>query len=152
MRLFPPAWAVGRLAQEDVEVGGRVVHRGETVILSQWVIHRDPSLWPEPARFDPDRFERQPPHRFAYFPFGAGPRVCIGEGFAWLELTILLATLAQAFRFRLVPGQRIEPLPRVTLRLRHGLKMIAERRARQAATGLGCLSGWSGSGSSAGSQ
>jgi len=155
MRLFPPAWAVGRLAQEDVEVSGRIVRRGETVVLSQWVIHRDPSLWPEPTRFDPDRFERPPPHRFAYFPFGAGPRVCIGEGFAWLELTILLATLAQAFRFRLVPGQRIEPQPRVTLRLRNGLKMIAGRRAPQAATGLGSgvsLAGWSGSGSSTGSQ
>jgi cytochrome P450 len=94
-------------------------------------------------------------HRFAYFPFGAGPRVCIGEGFAWTELIILLATLAQRFRFRLVDGQRIEPSPRVTLRLRHGLRMLAMRRPagerpRQAATGSG-LSG-SGSSCSTGSQ
>jgi cytochrome P450 len=129
MRLFPPAWAVGRLALEDVELSGGIIRRGETVVLSQWVIHRDPALWPDPLRFDPDRFAEPPPHRFAYFPFGAGPRVCIGEGFAWLELAILLATLAQRFRFSLVPGQRIEPLPRVTLRLKHGLRMIAERRS-----------------------
>ena len=155
MRLFPPAWAVGRLAQEDVELSGRIVRRGETVVLSQWVIHRDPALWSDPLRFDPDRFERPPVHRFAYFPFGAGPRVCIGDGFAWTELMLLLATLAQTFRFRLAAGQRIEPAPRVTLRLKHGLRMIAVRRpaegrAPQAATG----SGFSGSGSfsSTGSQ
>jgi cytochrome P450 len=154
MRLFPPAWAVGRLAQEDVELSGRIVRRGETVVLSQWVIHRDAALWSDPLRFDPDRFERPPVHRFAYFPFGAGPRVCIGEGFAWTELVLLLATLAQRFRFRLVAGQRVEPLPRVTLRLKHGLRMIAERRSetceRQAAAGSG-LSG-SGSSSCTGSQ
>jgi cytochrome P450 len=155
MRLFPPAWAVGRLAQEDVEVSGRIVRRGETVVLSQWVIHRDAALWSDPLRFEPDRFEHPPVHRFAYFPFGAGPRVCIGEGFAWTELIILLATLAQRFRFRLVDGQRIEPSPRVTLRLKHGLRMVAMRRPagerpRQAATGSG-LSG-SGSSCSTGSQ
>jgi cytochrome P450 len=152
MRLFPPAWAVGRLAQEDVELSAGMVRRGETVVLSQWVIHRDAALWPDPLRFDPDRFERAPVHRFAYFPFGAGPRVCIGEGFAWTELGVLLATLAQTFRFRLVAGQRIEPSPRVTLRLKHGLRMIAVRRSRdaQAATGSG-FSG-SGSSSSTGSQ
>src|SRR5205085_3973745 len=131
MRLFPPAWAVGRLAQEDVELSGRIVRRGETVILSQWVIHRDPALWPDPLRFDPDRFERPPVHRFAYFPFGGGPRVCIGDGFAWTELLLLLATLAQTFRFRLAAGQRIEPAPRVTLRLKHGLRMIPVRRSAE---------------------
>ena len=128
MRLFPPAWAVGRVALEDVELSGRIIRRGETVVLSQWVIHRDPALWPDPSRFDPDRFAEPLAHRFAYFPFGAGPRVCIGEGFAWLELGLLLATLAQEYRFRLAAGQRIEPLPRVTLRLKHGLRMVAERR------------------------
>jgi Cytochrome P450 len=107
------------------------VRRGETVILSQWVIHRDPALWPDPLRFDPERFheaEEAPRHRFAYFPFGAGPRVCIGEGFAWTEVLLVLATLAQRFRFRLAAGQLVEPLPRVTLRLRHGLRMIVEER------------------------
>jgi cytochrome P450 len=132
MRLYPPAWAVGRLAQEDVQLGDRVVRRGETVILSQWVIHRDAALWRDPLRFDPERFqevEQAARHRFAYFPFGAGPRVCIGEGFAWTELILVLATLAQKFRFRLAAGQLVEPLPRVTLRLRHGLRMIVEERA-----------------------
>ncbi|TMB33461.1 MAG: cytochrome P450 [Deltaproteobacteria bacterium] len=155
MRLFPPAWAVGRLAQEDVELSGRIVRQGETIIISQWVMHRDAALWPDPLRFDPDRFERPPVHRFAYLPFGAGPRVCIGDGFAWAELILLLATLAQSFRFRLATGQRIEPLPRVTLRLKYGLRMIPVRRsadacARQAAIGSG-FSG-SGSSSSTGSQ
>jgi cytochrome P450 len=155
MRLFPPAWAVGRLAQEDVQLSGGIVRRGETVVISQWVIHRDGALWSDPLRFDPDRFERPPVHRFAYFPFGAGPRVCIGDGFAWAELVLLLATLAQTHRFRLAPGQLIEPAPRVTLRLKYGLRMIPGRRsaeacARQAATGSG-FSG-SGSSSSTGSQ
>jgi len=157
MRLFPPAWAVGRLAQEDVALSAGVVRRGETVILSQWVIHRDAALWPDPLRFDPDRFERPPIHRFAYFPFGGGPRVCIGDGFAWTELGLLLATLVQAFRFRLAEGQRIEPSPRVTLRLKYGLRMTVAKRAagspaRQAATGSGDSGSGSGSSSSSGSQ
>jgi len=157
MRLFPPAWAVGRLAQEDVALSPGIVRRGETVILSQWVIHRDAALWPDPLRFDPDRFERPPIHRFAYFPFGGGPRVCIGDGFAWTELGLLLATLVQAFRFRLAAGQRIEPSPRVTLRLKHGLRMTVAKRAaeppaRQAATGSGDSGEGSGSSSSSGSQ
>jgi len=155
MRLFPPAWAVGRLAQEDVELSAGVVRRGETVILSQWVIHRDAALWPDPLRFDPDRFERPPVHRFAYFPFGGGPRVCIGDGFAWTELGLLLATLSQGFRFRLAEGQRIEPSPRVTLRLKYGLRMTVAKRAggsRQAAIGSGASGPGSGSSASTGSQ
>jgi len=155
MRLYPPAWAVGRLAQEDVELSAGIVRRGETVILSQWVIHRDAALWPDPLRFDPDRFQRPPVHRFAYFPFGGGPRVCIGDCFAWTELGLLLATLVQRFRFRLAEGHRIEPSPRVTLRLKYGLRMTVAKRAvgtRQAATGSGDSGSGSGSSSSTGSQ
>jgi len=155
MRLYPPAWAVGRLAQGDVELSAGIVRRGETVILSQWVIHRDAALWPDPLRFDPDRFQRPPVHRFAYFSFGGGPRVCIGDGFAWTELGLLLATLVQRFRFRLAEGQRIEPSPRVTLRLKYGLRMTVAKRAvgtRQAATGSGDSGSGSGSSSSTGSQ
>jgi len=99
--------------------------------MSQWVVHRDPELWPDPLRFDPLRFEparKAQRHRFAYFPFGGGPRVCIGDGFAWLAGTLLLATLAQRFRFEAVPGQRVAPLPRVTLRLKHGLELVARLR------------------------
>jgi cytochrome P450 len=131
MRLYPPAWAVGRTAQRDVELRGEPVRAGTTVVLSQWVVHRDPALWPDPLRFDPERFAPSSSAgrpRFAYFPFGGGPRTCIGDGFAWLSTTLLLTSFAQNFRFRIAPGQRIEPLARVTLRLKHGLRMTAERR------------------------
>ena len=109
---------------------------GDAAVMSQWVVHRDPDLWPEPLRFDPLRFEparKAPRHRFAYFPFGGGPRVCIGDGFAWLAGTLLLATLAQRWRLELVAGQRIAPQPRVTLRLKHGLELLPRRRRAPAA-------------------
>jgi cytochrome P450 len=131
MRLYPPAWAIGRRAHEPVPLGGYELHPGDAAVLSQWVVHRDPELWPDPLRFDPLRFEparKAARHRFAYFPFGGGPRVCIGDGFAWLAGTLLLATLAQRWRFELVPDQRVEPLPRVTLRLKHGLRLVARSR------------------------
>jgi cytochrome P450 len=134
MRLYPPAWAIGRRACESVAVGGIELQRGDAAVMSQWVVHRDPELWPDPLRFDPLRFEparKAARHRFAYFPFGGGPRVCIGDGFAWLAGTLLLATLAQRFRFELVPGQDVVPLPRVTLRLRHGLKLVPRLRKPQ---------------------
>jgi cytochrome P450 len=133
MRLYPPAWAVGRRALEPVPLGGYELRAGDAAVMSQWVVHRDPDLWPEPLRFDPLRFEparKARRHRFAYFPFGGGPRVCIGDGFAWLAGTLLLATLAQRWRFELVPGQRIAPQPRVTWRLKHGLQLVP--RARRA--------------------
>ncbi len=132
----PPAWAVGRRALEPVPLGGYELRAGDAAVMSQWVVHRDPDLWPEPLRFDPLRFEparKAPRHRFAYFPFGGGPRVCIGDGFAWLAGTLLLATLAQRWRFELVPGQRIAPQPRVTLRLKHGLELLPRRRRAPAA-------------------
>jgi cytochrome P450 len=135
MRLYPPAWAIGRRAQEAVPLGGYELEPGDAAVMSQWVVHRDPDLWPDPLRFDPLRFEparKAGRHRFAYFPFGGGPRVCIGDGFAWLAGTLLLATLAQRFRFELVPGQAISPLPRVTLRVRPGLKLVPRSRRRLA--------------------
>ncbi len=131
MRLYPPAWAIGRRALEPLPLGGYELRPGDAAVMSQWVVHRDPELWPDPLRFDPLRFEparKAARHRFAYFPFGGGPRVCIGDGFAWLAGTLLLATLAQRWRFELVPGQEISPLPRVTLRLRHGLKLVPRSR------------------------
>jgi cytochrome P450 len=133
MRLYPPAWAIGRRAHERLPLGGYELRPGDAAVMSQWVVHRDPELWPDPLRFDPLRFEAAPKaarHRFAYFPFGGGPRVCIGDGFAWLAGMLLLATLAQRWRFELVPGQRISPLPRVTLRLRHGLRLVPRSRRR----------------------
>src|SRR5215207_2098643 len=131
MRLYPPAWAVGRLALEDHEVGGYLVPRGALVLLSPYVMHRDPRFYPDPERFDPERFTPEAKAarpQFAYFPFGGGPRVCIGERFAWMEGVLLLATLAQKWRLRLDTGQRVEPQPGVTLRPRRGVSMTPERR------------------------
>ena len=90
-------------------------------------MHRNARYFPEPERFDPERFKpeaKQNRPKFAYFPFGGGPRVCIGERFAWMEGVLLLATIAQRWRFNLVPNQTIEPKPQITLRTRHGVKMI----------------------------
>ena len=131
MRLYPPAWIVGRRALADYEVGGYAVPARSIVVASQWVTHRDPRYFPDPERFDPERFRpdvKAGRPKFAYFPFGGGPRVCIGEGFAWMEGVLLLATLAQRWRLRLEPGQEIAPAPSITLRPRRGLRMVLERR------------------------
>ncbi|HKG95355.1 MAG TPA: cytochrome P450 [Gemmatimonadaceae bacterium] len=121
MRLYPPAWIIGRRALEDVEIGGRLIPRGALVLMSQLLVHRDPRWFPDPDRFDPDRWAPDattgPRHKLAYFPFGAGTRVCIGEQFAWMEGVILLATIARRWRLRLdPPDQRVEMRPMVTLR------------------------------------
>ncbi|HEX8501377.1 MAG TPA: cytochrome P450 [Pyrinomonadaceae bacterium] len=119
MRLYPPAWALGRLALEDHEVGGYLIPRGSLVLVSQYVVHRDPRFWPDPERFDPERWTPEAKAarpQFAYFPFGGGPRRCIGEGFAWTEAVLMLASLARRWRARLVPGRRVETQPRITLR------------------------------------
>jgi cytochrome P450 len=132
MRLYPPAWTVGRLAIEEHEVGGYRIPKGALVLLSQYVTHRDPRFFPDPARFDPERFtpeakESRPP--FAYFPFGGGVRRCIGEGFAWMEATLLVATLARRWRMRLAPGHTVETSPRITLRPgKAGVLMTLEKR------------------------
>jgi cytochrome P450 len=134
MRLFPPAWGIGRQAAEDVEVAGYQVLAGEACFVSQWVLHRDQRFFPDPLRFDPDRWEPEiaaTRPKFAYFPFGAGSRICIGESFAWMEAILILATLAQGWRLRLVPNQRITPQPRITLRPSPGIRMTLERRERE---------------------
>jgi cytochrome P450 len=100
-------------------------------MMSPWVIQRDARFWPDPLRFHPDRWTTDAEaarHRFAYFPFGAGPRKCIGEGFAWTEGILLLATLAQRWRARLVTGHPVETEPLITLRTRHGMRMRLEER------------------------
>ncbi|HYX19646.1 MAG TPA: cytochrome P450, partial [Thermoanaerobaculia bacterium] len=131
MRLFPPAWIIGRRAIEPCEIGGFEVPRGSIVVVCQWVTHRDQRWFPEPERFDPERFlpaakEARP--RFAYFPFGGGPRVCIGEGFAWMEGVLVLAAIARRWRLHLAKDQEIVPAPSITLRPRDGIRMILERR------------------------
>lgn len=131
MRLYPPAWGMGRRALGQYEVGGYCVPAGTVLVASQWVTHRDPRWFPEPERFDPERWtpeaEAARP-RYAYFPFGGGPRQCIGEGFAWTEGIVLLATLAQNWRPRLQPGHPVHTKPQITLRPRYGMRMIVEDR------------------------
>ena len=131
MRLYPPAWAIGRRALEDVAIGEYVIPTGSLVVVSQYVTHRDPRWFPEPERFDPERFtpeaEAARP-RYAYFPFGAGSRLCIGERFAWMEGVLVLATIARRWRARLDPAQRVELSPLVTLRPKHGMRVVLERR------------------------
>ena len=131
MRLFPPAWIIGRRAMEPYAVGGFDVPKGSIVAACQWVTHRDPRYFPDPERFDPERWRpeaREARPKFSYFPFGGGPRVCIGEGFAWMEGVLVLAAVARRWRLRLLPGHRIVPAPSITLRPRHGLRMTLERR------------------------
>ncbi len=115
MRLYPPAWATARLAQADDVISGVRIKKGESVIVSPWVTHRDSQWWPDPERFDPDRFTPEAEAawpKFAYFPFGGGPRRCIGEPFAWMEGHLLLATIAHRYRLDLAPGFTPVPQPR----------------------------------------
>lgn len=131
MRLYPPAWAIGRRALRDVELGGYHVPSGSIVAVSQYVMHRDPRFFPNPLVFDPERWtpEAQASRpRFAYFPFGAGNRICIGESFAWMEGILILAVIARRWRMHRIPNHPVEPLPRITLRPKHGVKVRLERR------------------------
>ena len=131
MRLYPPAWLVGRRAVNEYSIGPYYVPPRSIIIMSQWIVHRDPRHYAEPDRFEPDRWTPQfkaALPRFAYFPFGGGPRQCIGESFAWMELVLLVATLAQQWRFELVPTHPVVPQAAVTLRPKYGMKMIANVR------------------------
>ena len=131
MRLYPPAWIVGRRAVEDVEVGGYPVAARTIVLMSQYVAHRDGRWFPEPDRFDPERWTPEAAAsrpKFSYYPFGGGARICIGEQFAWMEGTLILATLAHRWRLRLAPGQRVALQPIITLRPKFGMRMEVEGR------------------------
>ncbi len=134
MRLYPPAWAMGRYARDDFRLGDYFLPAKTTVLISQFITHRDPRYFPDPLRFDPNRFTPEAKSRrakFTYFPFGAGVRQCIGESFAWMESVLLLATLAQKWKLSLVPGHRVEPQPLITLRPKYGMLMQVEERARR---------------------
>jgi cytochrome P450 len=139
MRLFPPAWAVGRRAMERAVIAGFEIPKGSLLIVSQWLLHRDERYFRNASRFDPTRWSSEAQQSrpfYAYFPFGAGPRQCIGEGFAWTEALLLIAGIAQRWQLRLVEGHPVEPQAVVTLRPKYGMKMVAERRApAQARTG-----------------
>ena len=131
MRLYPPAWIVARAATHDDEVLGVHVPAGSIVFASQWVTHRHPGHWAHPEGFDPDRFRPDRSagrHRYAYFPFAGGPRQCIGNHFAMVEATVVLARLARAFQGDVVPGHRVELEPVITLRPRHGVRATIRRR------------------------
>ena len=133
MRLYPPVWVIGRRALAPFRLGNYELPAETNVVMSQLITHRDAKYFPEPERFDPDRWRPNDPRnlalpRFAYFPFGGGPRVCIGAGFSMMEAVLLLATIAQKFKLTLVPGQTIEKLPSVTLRPKSGIRVILHRR------------------------
>jgi cytochrome P450 len=130
MRLYPPAWAIGRMATMDLEIAGYQVPRKSIVLLSPYTMHRSPKYWPEPDRFRPERWETEDPNRpkFAYYPFGGGPRLCIGERFAWMEGVIILAALARKWRFRRADTAPVQLAPLLTLRAKGGLRLRAEAR------------------------
>jgi len=133
MRLYPPAWGIGRRALQEFELGGYRIPAGTNVFIMQWLTHRDARFFPDPERFVPERWREDPVRkgeipRFAYFPFAGGPRVCIGAGFAMMEATLLLATIAERYRFSLAPDAVVKPLFSVTLRPKHGLPMRLHRR------------------------
>ncbi|HWZ59531.1 MAG TPA: cytochrome P450 [Gemmatimonadaceae bacterium] len=131
MRLYPPAWAIGRRAIRDVTLGPYRVTAGSLVVVSQHLVHRDNRWYIRPRQFDPDRWapevEATRP-KFAYFPFGAGTRVCIGESFAWMEGTLVLAAMAQRWTMRHDPTHRVEQMPVITLRPKYGMRMILRQR------------------------
>jgi cytochrome P450 len=131
MRLYPPAWAIGRRAFAPFQMREFNVPAGTVVLMSQYVMHRDKRYFPDPDRFDPERWtpEAQAARpKFSYFPFGGGARVCIGEQFAWMEGILLLATIAQQWRMRLVEDQVVDVQPLITLRPRYGMRMSLSRR------------------------
>jgi cytochrome P450 len=133
MRLYPPAWIITRVAIEPVTVGGYELVPGNLVLMSPYVMHHDARYFDEPERFIPERFTQENEKalpKYAYFPFGGGPRVCIGNQFAMMEARLVLATVMQHYRPTLVEGQQIVPEPVVTLRPRDGIKMRMEARER----------------------
>ncbi len=136
LRLYPAAWGMARLVVEDHEIAGYPVTKGMGVAMAQWVVHRDPRWYDAPEEFRPERWEddllkRLP--RFAYFPFGGGPRQCIGNTFALMEATLILATIARKFRLRLVANHPVVPLASITLRPRHGVRVMLESREKKEA-------------------
>ncbi|HEX8633592.1 MAG TPA: cytochrome P450 [Pyrinomonadaceae bacterium] len=131
MRLYPPAWIIGRTAIDDDEIGGYHIEANSEVLMCQYVTHRHAEFWDDPDTFDPERFlpERVAARpRYAYFPFGGGARQCIGNNFALMEIQLVLATIAARYRLRLAPGHAVEPEASITLHPRHGIPMRLEAR------------------------
>jgi cytochrome P450 len=131
MRLFPPVWGIGRMATETVRLSDVEIGPKSIVIVSPYVMHRNAKYYTEPERFDPERWTpeaKKARPQFSYFPFGGGSRLCIGERFAWMEGVLILATVAQKWKFRLDPDQKVEPQPIITLRTKYGMRMAVEAR------------------------
>ena len=131
MRLYPPAWAMGRQSIAEVELGPYRFPTGTYFFFSQYIIQRSAEYFPDPLRFDPERFlpeNKAGRPRFSYFPFGAGGRQCIGEAFAWMEGVLMLATIAQQWRLRFVPGQAVEVQPKITLRPKYPMMFVPKPR------------------------
>ena len=130
MRLYPPITDISRQATADCEVGGYSIPKGTTLIASQWVMHRDPRYFDQPGTFKPERWldglEKRLP-KGVYFPFGGGPRICIGNGFAQMESVLITAAIAQAFKLELAPNQTIEPQASIALRPKHGIQVVLKK-------------------------
>jgi cytochrome P450 len=130
MRLYPPAWGIAREALADCEIGGYDVPKGTQLFLTQWLVHRDGRWFEDPEAFQPERWDNDLVKRLprcAYFPFGDGPRICVGNHFAIMEAVLILATIARRYRLSVEPGQTLELLPSITLRPKHGLRMRVRR-------------------------
>ena len=136
MRLYPPAWSVTRQTIADVDIGGYHIGKGKVVVVNTYGMHLDARYFPDPERFDPERFspenEKLIP-KYAYIPFGGGPRVCIGNAFAMMEAKLIVATIAPQFRLALAPDQQVAPQRVFTLRAKYGMRMIASERLPEAA-------------------
>jgi cytochrome P450 len=131
LRAYPTVWMLGREAIEPVELGGYLIPVGTTIFMPQWVIHRDGRWFDDPGVFRPERWQgglMQRIHRYAYFPFGGGPRICIGNNFALMEAALVLATIARKFRLKLAPDADVTPLATITLRPAHGVKVVLSKR------------------------
>lgn len=132
LRMYPSVWFLDRRAVNDYEVGGYLVPAGSMVLMSQWLVQHDPRFYTEPMRFDPQRWTTDAQtgrHRFAYFPFGAGPRVCVGEHFAWMEGVLLMATIGQRWNIQVQKGYKVVPTPSLNLHPKGGIKVRVEARS-----------------------
>lgn len=132
LRIYPPVWIVGRRAIEDCEIGGFPVPADAIVLLSQYVTQHDERFFPEPEKFDPQRWTQEAElsrPKYSYFPFSSGSRQCLGEAFAWMEGVIALSVISQRWQLKLAPNHRVELQPQLTLRTKYGMKMIPVRRA-----------------------
>jgi len=135
LRLYPPAWAIGRRAKQEFSVGEYKIPARSIVLMSPWIVHRDARWFSDPLKFAPERWqtvEIETRPKFSYFPFGGGARLCIGERFAWMEGVLVIAVIASRWRLRMAPGQRVDTQARITLRPKYPMKMIVEQRVSDA--------------------